>query len=281
MSSIKTILICNDPKMAVYAASCGVTRIMIDCERNGKLVRQAGVDTVISSHEIRDAFQVVSSLIENGFSNAMHRVVIRLNSLYPGSAREIDMAIEAGVGMIMLPYFHAVSEVKQFVELVSGRVGVIPLVETARAIEEIEDIVKIEGVNEVYIGLNDLHRDLGMRHIFQPLALGYVDRASEICRRANIPFGFGGIGRLGTGEVPSGLILSEHRRLGSRCVILSRSFHGRSVSLDDMKSKIDLPGEIQRLSSAWNESGSFSVQTLDDNRRALATLVAALAKENE
>ena len=39
-----------------------------------------------------------------------------------------------------------------------------------------------------------------------------------------IPYGFGGIAALGEGKLPSEQIIVEHYRLGSSCVILSRSF---------------------------------------------------------
>ena len=39
-------------------------------------------------------------------------------------------------------------------------------------------------------------------------------------------FGFGGIARIGEGDLPSDNILGEHVRLGSQSVILSRTFKG-------------------------------------------------------
>lgn len=42
----------------------------------------------------------------------------------------------------------------------------------------------------------------------------------------SIPFGFGGIARIGEGDLPSDYILGEHVRLGSTSVILSRTFKG-------------------------------------------------------
>jgi len=43
-------------------------------------------------------------------------------------------------------------------------------------------------------------------------------------KQKSIPYGFGGIARLGTGLLPAENILAEHYRLGSSMVILSRSF---------------------------------------------------------
>ena len=49
----------------------------------------------------------------------------------------------------------------------------------------------------------------------------------ELCykfKKANIPYGFGGIAALGKGDLPAEKIIIEHYRMGSTSVILSRSF---------------------------------------------------------
>ncbi len=43
-------------------------------------------------------------------------------------------------------------------------------------------------------------------------------------KKAGIPYGFGGIAAIGKGELPAERIITEHYRLGSTRVILSRSF---------------------------------------------------------
>ena len=43
-------------------------------------------------------------------------------------------------------------------------------------------------------------------------------------RSKGVFYGFGGIASLGNGMLPSEYIIREHYRLGSGCVILSRSF---------------------------------------------------------
>ena len=70
----------------------------------------------------------------------------------------------------MLPMFKNSQELKEFSDLVEGRVNIIPLVETYSSILDMHNIVKISGVKEIYIGLNDLHLDMGMKFMFEPLA---------------------------------------------------------------------------------------------------------------
>lgn len=47
---------------------------------------------------------------------------------------------------------------------------------------------------------------------------------SEEDKKIGIPYGFGGIARLGCGDLPAERIIMEHYRLGSSRAILSRSF---------------------------------------------------------
>ena len=106
-----------------------------------------------------------------------------------------------------------VDEVRQFARLVNGRAGVIPLVETYKATQAIDKIVGIPGVSEVYIGLNDLHLDMKLNFMFEPLADGLIDELAGVIKSAGMPFGFGGIARVGEGVIPGELVLAEHLRL--------------------------------------------------------------------
>lgn len=276
---MKTILICNDGELATFALGSGVSRIMLDWERNGKAERQKGADTLLSYHKVSDLFNVVSSLNSGGVSDVKRRVIVRVNPLYDGSAAEIQAAIDGGAGYIMLPYFHSANQVKDFVEIVDGRASVIALVETGAAVQGISEIVEISGVSEIYIGLNDLHRDLNMRHMFQPLASGVVDHVSKVCLASGKPFGFGGIGRIGTGEVPAEFILAEHRRLGSGMVILSRSFHCRSSCLGEVMTRLDMPREIKAIRDAWLQYAKLTTAELNDYHDKLVGVVTTLTKE--
>ena len=55
--------------------------------------------------------------------------------------------------------------------------------------------------------------------------LGHVDRVATAARQHGLRFGFGGIARVGEGLLPGQDVLAEHARLGSRAVILSRTFN--------------------------------------------------------
>lgn len=225
---MKLMYITNDPEVAIIAERSGVDRIFIDMEYIGKALRQGGMDTVQLHHTVEDIKNVRAVLTKA-------ELLVRCNPLheaseeYNSSEEEIEAIIESGADIIMLPYFKTAHEVREFVRIVDGRARTIPLVETREAVDCIDDILEIDGIDEIYIGLNDLTISRCQKFLFQPLADGTVDMLIEKFKTKNIPFGFGGIASLGRGNLPSEKVIAEHYRLGSTRVILSRSFCNTSI----------------------------------------------------
>ena len=243
---IKYMLITNDPALAHHAEACGVGRVFVDLELHGKQERQGHLDTLISSHSTADIAKVKASL-------SKAELLVRLNPLHVDSKKEIDAAIAGGADLLMLPMFHSAKEVRRFADLVDGRARVVPLVETYDATQCIDEIVSIPGVAEIYIGLNDLHMDMQLKFMFEPLANGLVDQLAEAIKKAGLPFGFGGIARVGEGIIPGELVLGEHLRLGSSSVILSRTFHRKSEGVSEFKANLNLKNELEKLFVAAEE----------------------------
>jgi len=125
----------------------------------------------------------------------------------------------------MLPMFTSANEVEQFISMVDGRVRTCLLLETGQALARANDIFSVDGIEEVHIGLNDLHLAMKLKFMFELLSGGLVDYLAEMLKSKNIKFGFGGVARLNRGPLSSNLILTEHARLGSSQVILSRDFN--------------------------------------------------------
>ena len=234
------MLITNNVDLAKHAIGAGVSRIFVDLEINGKIERQGHLDTLISKHSMQDVSEIRKAIGDS-------ELLVRLNPFFEGSQQEIEQAITAGADFLMLPMFTTVKEIKEFCEMIDGRAKLIPLVETAAAAECLAEIVQVKGVSEIYVGLNDLHRDLGLKFMFQPLANGMLDSMVETIKRSELPFGFGGLARIGEGELPAELILAEHVRLGSSCVILSRTFHRRSESLSELQNLMNLEEEVNKI----------------------------------
>lgn len=215
--TLRLMYVTGDPDVARLAQDSGVDWVFVDLESIGKRERQGHLDTVISKHTVEDV-RAVRAVLDRA------RLLVRVDPLNPGSSTQIDEVIDSGADIVMLPYFHTARQAAEFVQLVDGRAEVCLLVETREAEEAIDEVVLIQGVDYVHIGLNDLHLDHGATFMFELLADGTVE---HLCRRIEprgITYGFGGIGRMGAGDLRAESIVGEHYRLGSSMVILSRSF---------------------------------------------------------
>ena len=228
---LNLMYITNDPAVARIAEANGVDRIWVDMEFIGKTARQGGMDTVQLHHTIADIRAIRAAV-------SRAEVLVRVNPIhqatadYGDSAWEIPAAIDAGADVVMLPFFKTVDEVRTFLALVDGRAKTMLLVETPEAVAIIDEILALDGIDEIHIGLNDLSLGYGMKFMFQLLADGTVERLCLKFRGKGIPFGFGGIAALGKGMLPAERVIREHYRLGSTRAILSRSFCNTSIVKD-------------------------------------------------
>lgn len=221
--ALKLMYITNRPEIAQIAESAGVDRIFVDMEYIGKSDRQGGMDTVQSHHTIEDV-----AVIRNAITTA--DLLVRVNPIhnktldYCSSKEEIDAVIKNGADILMLPYFKSADEVREFIKLVDGRAKTLPLIETVEAVDCIDEILDIDGIDEIFIGLNDLSLGYQKKFMFELLSDGTVEYLCNKFKKKGIPYGFGGIASLGKGMLPSEYVIKEHYRLGSTCSILSRSF---------------------------------------------------------
>lgn len=215
------IFITENPDHAKELSDAGVNYIMIDLEINGKHERQGHLNTVISKHNIESIGSVLRAI-----KGSSAKILVRVNPLYEDSKREIDRAIALGASKLMLPMFRSCDEVEIFLSMVDGRIPVTLLVETAAAVARLPDILRLPGDYDIYVGLNDLHLEMKLNFMFELLIKdGIVEYISEHCKRAGRMFGFGGVSRLGGKSLlPAEDVLSEHKRLGSSSVILSRDW---------------------------------------------------------
>jgi len=201
----------------ILAEKCGVNRIFIDMETMGKEMRQPKMDTVKSFHTVDD-IKTARKVLNKA------EILVRINSIWEGSEEEINNVVNAGADVIMLPYFKTKREVEMFLKYVNGRVKTCLLFETDSSVLNVDEILSLNGIDEAYIGINDMHLCYKKSFMFEMLSDGTVEYLCNKFKEKNIPFGFGGIARLGYGDVPAEMILGEHYRLGSNIVILSRAF---------------------------------------------------------
>lgn len=221
--AIKLMYITNRPEIAQIAESAGVDRIFVDLEFIGKSVRQKGLDTVQSHHSLEDV-QKIRSAVTKAEVLARVNPIHEKSSEFISSEEEIKKVIDNGAKIVMLPYFKTVREVERFITAVNEKARTMLLIETPEAVNVIDEILTVKGIDEVFIGLNDLSLGYGKNFMFELLSDGTVDQLCRKFQDKNIPFGFGGIASIGKGMLPSENVLIEHYRLGSSCAILSRSF---------------------------------------------------------
>ena len=269
--NMELILITNDIRLGKYAEDSGVDRIMIDLEILGKKERQGHLNTVISKHTMDDVRAMRKVLITS-------KLLVRINPIHEESQEEIQKVLDEGADIIMLPMFKTKEDVQLFVNLVNARATTCLLLETAEALARIDSILTVQGIDEIHIGLNDLHLSMNLTFMFELLSDGIVEYLSQKIRGKGIVFGFGGMARIGQGMLDSSLILSEHYRLNSERVILSRDFKGGVESFNDLIEIIDLKKEIHKIQKHLKHLSKASPQELLNNKKELDKKVALIIK---
>lgn len=262
----------NSPQVAALAEEYGVDRIFLDLELRGKEARQANMDTVISHNSFDDVRP-----LKNALQSA--ELLVRVNSLYDGSEAEIDRVIKDGADVVMLPYFKTAKEVEAFIGFVGGRAKTCLLCETPAAAENIDEILRIPGIDEMHVGINDLHLGYHRNFMFELVADGTVERLCRKCREKGIPYGFGGVGRLG-GDVPlpAENIVDEHYRLGSQMVILSRAFCNTAVITEPLEIRETFRSGMAALRAYETVAAAKSAAELAQSHTDTVRRVQAIAE---
>lgn len=270
---LKLMYITNQPEIALLAEQNGVDWVFIDLELNGKVERQGHLDTVISRHAIRDVSRLRAVLKHA-------ELLVRVNPIFQGSRYEINEVINRGADVVMLPYYKSVDEVAAFIELVDKRAGVCLLCETKEAVACMPDVLQLSGIDYVHIGLNDLHLSYGQSFLFEPLADGMVEAMTRQLQIVGIPYGFGGIARIGEGRLPAEKVLGEHVRLGSSLAILSRSFCNIGVTgkFDARQAQMFQEG-VWKIRVYEQQLEHATPEWLELNRLSLVSTVDAIATE--
>lgn len=270
---LKLMYITNQPEIALLAEQNGVDWVFVDLELNGKVERQGHLDTVISRHAIRDVSRLRAVLKHA-------ELLVRVNPIFQGSRYEINEVINRGADVVMLPYYKSVDEVATFIELVDNRTQVCLLCETKEAVACMPDVLQLPGIDYVHIGLNDLHLSYGQSFLFEPLADGTVEAVTSQLQIAGIPYGFGGIARIGEGRLPAEKVLGEHVRLGSSLAILSRSFCNIGVTgkFDAKQAQMFQEG-VWKIRVYEQQLEHATPEWLELNRLSLVSTVDAITAE--
>ena len=268
---IDLLTITNLPELAVRCDQMPGMRLFVDLERNGKAARQKGHDTFISSHHLSDVSSIKAVLKQS-------KLMVRVNPYQKddpaASKTEVDAVLSQGADMLMLPMFSSAVELSAFAGIVAGRAPIVALLETAGALHCLDSWIDTPGIDEIFVGLNDLHLSLGCSFMFEPLAAGYVGRVASAAKARGLRFGFGGIARMDEGVLPGRDVLAEHVRLGSDAVILSRTFN----RADAQPGENSFEQAIAALRTSELALGLRSAESVEKDRLHSHSLIGELVK---
>ena len=166
--AIKLMYIANEPRIAHIAETNGVDRIFVDLEVRNKAKRQKNIDSVKSHHCLNDINKIKDTL-------TTAELLVRSNAMYEGSQKEINEIVERGADIVMLPMWESVDDAKRFRDYIDGRAKVMLLLETIPAEKALDEVLELDGIDEILIGLNDLHLQYKLKFLFELLANGKVD----------------------------------------------------------------------------------------------------------
>ena len=273
--SLTLMYITNNSLTARIAQKAGVDRIWIDMEYIGKDERQGGMDTVKNHHTIFD-IEKLRPIVKTAELLVRVNPIHKETSKYSDSKEEIENVIQAGADVIMLPMFKSTEEIQKFVTYVDGRAKTQLLVETAEAVENIDEILEIPGIDEIHIGLNDLHLAYHMDFMFE-LICG--DIVKKLCMKFNekkIKYGFGGIARVGYGMLPAEHIIAEHYHLGSTAAILSRGFCDANTVKDPLEIESIFIEGVKNIRIKEEEVSKYSEAEYQKNLQIIREKVDAI-----
>jgi len=109
--------------------------------------------------------------------------------------------------------------------------------------------------------------------MFELLSGGLVEYLANILKENDLKFGFGGVARLNTGTLSANLILSEHRRLGSSQVILSRDINNVFSNCNDKDALSLFNCEVKKIRDYNKELERVDDSVLMKNKRELSAVV--------
>lgn len=211
---MELFLFTTDLDLAVRAEKAGVDSIIVDWEHRDKEKRQRGYDTETNHDTAEDVCNLSKTL--------KIPIIVRINPLSEDTISEVELALDCGAGIIMLPMASSTDEVEEFLGVVDSRAKTCIQVETPSLVEQLRDFKRLPW-DYAYIGLNDLMVASGKHSIWQSILDGTSEDICNALRGRR--FGFGGATILSGGElIANTLILHEVIRLGGSISVLRRTF---------------------------------------------------------
>lgn len=110
--------------------------------------------------------------------------VVRWAKYPPQGSRGVGVGRAHGYGL----------KFKEYLDKANEETAVVIQAEHVAAVENIEKIVQVEGIDAVFIGPYDLSASLGkLGELDHPQILAAIEQVTQVCRQANIPLGCFGL----------------------------------------------------------------------------------------
>ncbi len=110
--------------------------------------------------------------------------VVRWAKYPPQGSRGVGVGRAHGYGL----------KFKEYLDKANEETAVVIQAEHIAAVENIEKIVQVQGIDAVFIGPYDLSASLGkLGELDHPQILAAIDHVTQVCRQANIPLGCFGL----------------------------------------------------------------------------------------
>lgn len=262
--------ITNNPEEASKCEAARIDWVFLDLEIYGKEKRQENRNTVISKHSVEDIPKLKSNICKS-------KLMVRINPPGNWTKNEVLECDNLGADMIMLPYFKTAEEVQSFIKIKTQAKKCL-LLETMDAVYNIDNILKLKNIDYIHIGLNDLNIERGTKFLFEFLADGWLEILGNKLNNSKIQWGFGGIGAMESLKPKGRELLTEHIRLGSKGVILSRSFKS-ACTIDETLNLELLKKEIKNLRRTRDEIIRMDDLILLKNREEVVKAIREQTRE--
>ena len=197
---IGTIITLNSPEVAEVLAEIGFDWLFVDAEHAPlsmqdiqHLMQAAGKEcpcvvrlSSISEATIKQALDIGAAGIIAPLVNTAQQAerIVGLSKYAPEGTRGVGVARAHRYGI----------KFQEYVETANDNVAVIVQAEHVEAVENIESIVKVPGVDAVFVGPYDLSASLGkLGQVNDPEVIEAIEFVTSTCRRAGMPLGIFGL----------------------------------------------------------------------------------------
>lgn len=209
---VKALWKAGKPAFGTWVTLCPHPRVV-------RILAAAGFDFVLIEMEHTDfSFETVGRLVMVARELGLTPVVRPPGTMNP---HNLTRALDAGAQGLLLPSIDSAEQIEQIlkgikyypegqrpmnlkgphtdyaaekpeaiIEHLNRETLTVVMVETRKAIDNLEEIVQVEGVDAVMIGPDDLSQDLGVPAQMQsPVLLEAYEEIFGICRKYDMPFG--------------------------------------------------------------------------------------------